>query len=414
MSFGREPRTVKDSRRRILVLVSSFLPGEMGGGTVRSVVGLVEKLGTRFRFRILTADRDVGSKEAYPGIVPDRWLERPTHEVLYVRPGLAGLSRIWRILREHDYDLLLLNGAFARRFSLFPLLLQRLGLLGNKPIVIAPHGQLDPGALKFKRRKKRTLLWIAAALELFRGAIWQASTPREADEIRSSIGSPGPAIEIARDLMPGPPPGERTPRTSKRAGELRIVFVSRISPKKNLRAAIRMLHRVEGDVEFAIHGPQEDPEYWKACESEALHLPEGVRVVYHGPVTHGDVSKVFSKADLFFFPTLGENFGYVIAEALQAGCPVLVSNRTPWQDLEARGAGWIVPLEDEARFVEIIRNCIRMGGDDYDRLSASAYEFGRTLLNDFEEVEANRRMFEKALAEGVRMENAAACGSQDD
>jgi glycosyltransferase involved in cell wall biosynthesis len=108
--------------------------------------------------------------------------------------------------------------------------------------------------------------------------------------------------------------------------------------------------------------------------------------------------KAFSKADLFLFPTLGENFGYVIAEALQAGCPVLISDRTPWQGLEARGAGWVVPLEDEDRFVEILQRCADLDGEGLDRLSASAYEFGRTLLDDSEEVEANRRVIERALS----------------
>jgi glycosyltransferase involved in cell wall biosynthesis len=43
-------------------------------------------------------------------------------------------------------------------------------------------------------------------------------------------------------------------------------------------------------------------------------------------------------------PTYNENFGYVILEALLAGCPVILSDQPPWRDLEARQVGWTIPL----------------------------------------------------------------------
>ena len=47
-------------------------------------------------------------------------------------------------------------------------------------------------------------------------------------------------------------------------------------------------------------------------------------------------------------PTLGENFGHVIVEAWTAGCPVLVSDRTPWRQLASHGVGWDVALDHRA------------------------------------------------------------------
>ena len=48
----------------------------------------------------------------------------------------------------------------------------------------------------------------------------------------------------------------------------------------------------------------------------------------------------------FILPTLGENFGHVFIEALAAGCPLIISNRTPWLELEKKGIGWDIPLEN--------------------------------------------------------------------
>ncbi len=59
-------------------------------------------------------------------------------------------------------------------------------------------------------------------------------------------------------------------------------------------------------------------------------------------------------------PSTNESFGYVIHEALAAGCPVLISDRTPWRDLEARGVGWDVDLNDVSDFTRVLQKCVDM------------------------------------------------------
>ena len=48
----------------------------------------------------------------------------------------------------------------------------------------------------------------------------------------------------------------------------------------------------------------------------------------------------YLRADLFVLPSLSENFGMAIAEALAAGTPVISTKGTPWRRLESEGAGW--------------------------------------------------------------------------
>lgn len=67
-----------------------------------------------------------------------------------------------------------------------------------------------------------------------------------------------------------------------------------------------------------------------------------------------DASKdIFSQATAFLFPTLGENFGHVIAEALSVGCPVFVTANTPWTELIQRGAGKII-ISDEQTATDLV------------------------------------------------------------
>ena len=51
--------------------------------------------------------------------------------------------------------------------------------------------------------------------------------------------------------------------------------------------------------------------------------------------------------------------------------PVVISDRTPWRDLETVSAGWDLPLEEEA-FRKVLQRCIDMDNDEYQRWRAGA------------------------------------------
>ena len=76
--------------------------------------------------------------------------------------------------------------------------------------------------------------------------------------------------------------------------------------------------------------------YWEKCQRIIDDLPENIQVKYNGTIGHEKVVREMASHDLFFLPTLGENFGHVIFEALAAGCPILISDQTPWRNLEKR------------------------------------------------------------------------------
>ena len=54
------------------------------------------------------------------------------------------------------------------------------------------------------------------------------------------------------------------------------------------------------------------------------------------------VISTFGLYDAFVFPTLGENFGHVIAESLASSCPVICSDQTPWTPVLEAGGGQVV------------------------------------------------------------------------
>ena len=144
---------------------------------------------------------------------------------------------------------------------------------------------------------------------------------------------------------------------------LKIAFVSRITPKKNLLFALHLLSDIDLFVKFIVYGPVRDKDYWDTCTVTASLLPDNVDFQYGGDLARDQVLGVLFHSDFLLFPTLGENFGHIIAESLSVGTPVILSEDTPWkQSLDY--AISVVNDFDRRHWLDIIRT--------FASLSASA------------------------------------------
>jgi hypothetical protein len=87
----------------------------------------------------------------------------------------------------------------------------------------------------------------------------------------------------------------------------------------------------------------------------------------------------------------------VICEALVSGCPVLISDQTPWRDLEALEVGWDLPLSEPKRFREVLQHCVDMGSEEHAAMCTRATAFGASRANAPETIKENRALFQLAL-----------------
>ncbi len=386
----------------VLTITGSYLPGFKAGGPIRTLTNLITHLGEELDFRILTADRDLDDVRPYPDIRPNVWTQRTHEHVCYLSPDQRKFLAFRHHLTQESYDILYLNSFFSK-LTVHAVTYRRLGLLPARPWIIAPRGEFSPGALQIKWPKKRLFLTVAGVSGLYRDLIWQASSEFEAEDIRRVVArfrlDSEPTILVAPNL-----PSERreavsTVRPAKDSGTARIVFLSRIARMKNLSFALQQLARVKGEVTFNIYGPKEDKTYWRVCQQLIADLPGNVKVSYLGPVEPDQASSIFAAYHAFLFPTLGENFGHVILESLSAGCPVITSDRTPWRGLEARRAGWDLPLGCPDGFVDAIQRVVDMDQSTWEIWSRGARKVAQEFINDPAIFEANRELFYTALAQ---------------
>ena len=388
---------------RPLVLIASdyYPPGYKGGGSLRTLVNVVDQLGDEFRFRVLTLDRDLGDAEPYPEVTIDSWQSVGKAEVLYLAPRSTSLRSLRKIIRTTEHHLLYLNSFFSPTFTIKPLLLRRLKLVPRVPLILAPRGEFSPDALMLKRLKKRTYLALAKALGLYRGIIWQASNEYEKSNIRHWFGAHVPVVVVPDLLAPAHAINELSFRREKIAGCLKVVFLSRISRMKNLDGALRILKGLKSEIQFNIYGPLEDIEYWAECQQIIDLLPHNIRVQYRGGVSYERVADIMADHDLFFLPTLGENFGHAIMEALLAGCPVLLSNRTPWRGLANEGVGWDLPLDRPELFQAALQQCVEMTAQDHQAWSRRARAFGIERARNQTVIQQNRGLLHRTISGAV-------------
>ena len=380
---------------QILTFVGYYLPGYKAGGPIRTLANMVDHLGDEFEFKIVTADRDFEDMKPYPKIRINNWNRVGKAKVFYMSPKRQSLRGFKKILCSTECDVIYLNSFFSPHFTIKPLVLRRLNLIPDKPLIIAPRGEFSLGALGLKSFKKRVYLTAAKALGLYKGAVWQASSEHEKADIRRWFGRDAQVV-VAPDLPPMVHSAdELPPKSGKIESCLKIVFLSRISRKKNLDGALEMLKGLKGRVQLNIYGPMEDKSYWAECQKIIGGLSGNIEVRYCGSVKHDKVGATMREHDLFFLPTLGENFGHVILEALYAGCPVLISDQTPWRDLEEKGIGWDLALSKPEMFQDVLQRCVDMNNEEYVKWSERAWEYGLQVTKDDKVVEQNRRLFHR-------------------
>lgn len=385
------------TRPTILTFVGYYLPGYKAGGPIRTIANMVDRLSGDFRFRIVTGDRDLGDDRPFEGIELNRWTRVGEADVLYTSGRLQTVAGVSRLLRDVPHDVVYLNSMFSVESTLLPLSLRRMGLTQNRPTVLAPRGELGEGALALKKAKKRAFLRLADSIGLYSDVAWQASSRFEATRISEVMCVPEHQVFVAPDLSAVRRDGSSPARESA-PHPFTVLFLSRVSRMKNLDFALRLLSEVRSPVQFVIHGALEDSAYWSECKRLIAAMPPHVRVEYRGEVPHEAVGGVLRTADLFLLPTRGENYGHAIVEALAAGLPVLISDRTPWSDLAEWGAGWVLPLGDTAPFAAAVDSCANDTLEARAERSRNARAYADNLACASDSVDANLRMFRSVLS----------------
>lgn len=380
---------------RILVFTDWFVPGYAAGGPIRSVANLVKMLQSEFEIWIITSDRDFQSSSSYSGIPINEWLNFDTNiKVYYTSISNQKTSFFRKLIKQINPDTIYLNSMFSFRFTLIPLwLFWKEGFKSR--VVIAPRGMLHDGAMQYKTTKKKASLWLLRQSQVIHKITFHATDEQESKDIQKRLEVAPGQIQIAENIPLSPKPSILS--LQKKSKELKMIFLSRISPKKNLIFLLDLIKEIKktGEILLTIVGPVEDTTYWESCKKRIEDLPPNIAVNVKGAIPHHKVQDLLEENHFFVLPTYGENYGHIIFEAFAVGRPVIISDQTPWRGLETRNVGWDLPLSEPEAWKAALHDALAMNAQEYNHWSRSAHSFAQEYLAKQDLVSSYKKLFSK-------------------
>lgn len=361
-----------EQRKNVLILNGQYWPGYKGGGPIRSSINMVENLNDKFKFYVITSDRDFKAKEPYDNVKINEWNKIGNALVYYMGEDKQTIGDFQRIINSIDYDVMYLNGFFSPIYTIKPLILNRLNKLKNKNIILTPRGDFS-GGLEVRKLKKYLYISLVKLVGLYRNLKWHATSTLEKEDIKKIF--PNAKITTVSNLASKIK--DKNIQKKKVKGKLDLFFISRISEKKNLLKSLYILKnlKVKGKVNYDIFGPIEDKEYWEKCKQVIKEIPQNITVTYKGEISHNDVATTLEKYHCLFFTTMGENYGHVIVEAMAEGCLLLISNTTPWRNIEEKEIGWDINLDNNDKFKKSLIELLEMDNIEFNRRANKSLQY---------------------------------------
>ena len=367
------------NKKKLLILIDWFAPGYKAGGPIQSCINLCIALKENYTIYVLTTDTDHRENVPYPGIVANTWIynNQLAVNIFYAKKKSLSANQLARQIALIDADFIYLNHLFSPYFVVYPLWLKFRHRVKAK-VIVCPRGALYESALSLKSYKKKPLLYLYKWMGVHQEITFHATNEREKKAI--TLYFPGSKIVVADNLPESVQMAFTT--CSKETGRLKCIFIARIVAIKNLLFLLRILRDLQEEISLTIVGPLENSDYWEDCKKSMAALPSNITINYIGAKPKDELPGLIQQHHLFILPTTGENFGHSIFEAMLSGRPVLISDQTPWLNLENQQAGWDVPLSEPAKFANVIQQMANADQYQFNNYATAAWRYAHHFISN--------------------------------
>lgn len=347
-----------------------------------NVSRLCRSLGRLPDMRVTLCAQQLGRGSFIESMVDDmpvQWLHAGSWVALKL--GMPTLSKLRSIRPQDSPDVMHVHGLWLPSNHWACLAARRLGA----KLALHPRGLLQPWALQHKATRKRIAMRLFQERDLQGVDVFFAASHSEYEGIRR-IGCKQPVAII--------PNGVEIPNgvshSLKGGGGLgrnrTLLFLSRLHPSKGLDQLLRAWAGLDTSGWTLRVVGEGEKSYEAALRANVRELGIEARVEFVGAKYGPDRDLEYQRADLFVLPTLSENFGVVVLEALAHGIPVVVTQASPWQVVEEHDCGWWV-AEGAASLAGSLATALRVS----DQRRHEMGENGRLLAGRYQWAEVARR-----------------------
>jgi len=242
--------------------------------------------------------------------------------------------------------------------------------LNDIPLLVSPHGSLEPWAMEHKKIKKKIAFQLYQKFLLNKASYIHATSESEKLAVQKLLPKSNiKVIALGTNVI-------KKEFVSK-CDSKNAIFLSRIHKKKGLDILIDAWANASHDGwKMIIVGPNEGSYFDNIKKRIKMHrLEDDIKLV--GGLYGNDKQSVLFNSSLFILPTYSENFGLVIPEAFMSGLPVITTNKTPWLNLQKIGCGWTISPDMNA-LIKAIEEATKMSPTELRSMG----EIGRNWMID--------------------------------
>lgn len=369
---------------KLLFITDWYAPAFKGGGPIRSIVNLVNRLKQDYDCYIYTSNTDFGEVEPLAGIVADQWINQNGVQVYY-RSGKMSFAQVKTMIKTIHPHRIYLNSMFSNMIK--PILV---GYASDR-IIIAPRGMLNTSALAVKPIRKFLYLWFLRTFGFAKHLRFHATSDEEKKVIQRIF--PNAHSIVVAGNIPVSPSATLHP-AEKQTGKLNIFFTGRMHPIKNLHLLLEALKNLKGNVELSVIATKEDHDYQEKCNQLALELPAHITINWLLDLPPTEIQKHLLQAHLFALLSEVESFGHAIFEALAVGCPVIISDNTPWKNLDLQKAGMDFPLNNMQQITSGLQRFVEMENQEWQSFRKGAHDLASSYVNKLDVDKLYHTLFE--------------------
>lgn len=299
-----------------------------------------------------------------------------------------------RFLRASDYDIYHTNGMWMHCNHETCTIARQKG----KPYVITPHGMLYPQALARSAWKKKLLLNLGGVEKDLRHATCIHATCDAEMKHYRELGYTNPVAVIPNPMpIPSFIDDIKSEKSIKRIG-----YLGRIHPYKNTEALINAwitLGDEVKDAQLIIMGRGDNEYDAKMHQLVARHNLTNVE--FAGFVNGREKFERLASLTALCVPSITENFGMTVTEALSVGTPVIASLGTPWQELNTEHCGWWVDNDVET-LADTISQALSLPQDEIEKMGNNGKRLVNEKYRDTQVAAMMKQLYEWVLYGGVK------------
>lgn len=256
--------------------------------------------------------------------------------------------------------------------------------LNQKPVVVTPHGMLDPWALQQSSWKKYIVRKLFEDQNLHNAACIHALNESEYESVRK-FGLRNPVAIIPNGIYVDKVPKMQTPHWRKELPEHKkvLLFLGRLHKKKGLESLLQAWANLGADTKhewvLAIAGWAQDG-YGELMQELAQRLDVDASVLFLGPVFGQNKSACYQQANAFILPSFSEGLPMTILEAWANHLPVLMTKECNLSEAFALQAAIEID-HSVAKLTQQLKSFVSMSAHSLSDIAQNGHRLVHTKYN---------------------------------